>query len=99
MVDRFHDHVDGGKEKRARCSLPSPEKALPNDLIVAADGDIDAENGPCNEMVLKRGVRCHVKTLFALFQRGNVAVMNRLNDIALKSAARPDPEEPYTPLK
>jgi hypothetical protein len=50
-------------------------------------------------MVLKRGVRCHVKTLFALFQRGNVAVMNRLNDIALKSAARPDPEEPYTPLK
>ena len=48
------------KKKARDCSLPGPEKALPNDLIVAADSDIDAEDGPCDERILMLGVRCHV---------------------------------------
>jgi len=45
IVAGFHDDVDIGEEDCARSPLAGPEETSLNHLVVAADGNIDPENG------------------------------------------------------
>jgi hypothetical protein len=51
--------VDSGEEECARVPLPCPEEGILNQFIVIADGNIDPENRPREEMSLKLGGRGH----------------------------------------
>jgi hypothetical protein len=53
IVNGFHNHMDIGEKQRAGVPLLSPCKAVMNQLIIAADGDIDPEDRPGGKEILK----------------------------------------------